>query len=267
MKALRGSSKGIAKHIVYGRKWRVEPNLPSSEIIQTCLLALKKAREHEIRELFALKSSFYNATSTPFSGHSDIPLIVRTLNHENDQPRHADIAGFRKKVERLVKRLTFDRCGLRIANWEPISNQRVILEIEFTIPSEIYTADFPELVNAKCTVLISELSINEVLHKILAQLIALSDNFVDKHFKYQGFARFRNSQCLEKIGDISILTRSLSDVENYSFEETLKHQNYTVDSTRAPKLEDNQWSRRVMASLNWLKGISGHHPTIKKSGS
>ena len=38
--------------IVYGREWRIEPQLPTSEIIQTVFLALKKAREHEVRELF-----------------------------------------------------------------------------------------------------------------------------------------------------------------------------------------------------------------------
>ncbi len=43
------------KKIVYGRKWRIETQLPSSEIIQTIFLAIKKAREHEIRELFRLE--------------------------------------------------------------------------------------------------------------------------------------------------------------------------------------------------------------------
>jgi hypothetical protein len=40
----------LGKKIVFGRKWRVEPNLPTSEIIQTTFLALKKAAEHELRE-------------------------------------------------------------------------------------------------------------------------------------------------------------------------------------------------------------------------
>lgn len=35
-------SKQSQKKIVYGRKWRVEPELPTSEIIQTIFLALKK---------------------------------------------------------------------------------------------------------------------------------------------------------------------------------------------------------------------------------
>ena len=57
--------------VVYGRKWRVEPQLPTSEIIQTVFLALKSAREHEVRELFKLTSEC--RITTPFSNHHDLP--------------------------------------------------------------------------------------------------------------------------------------------------------------------------------------------------
>lgn len=75
-----GLDNYISKHfqahqkIVYGRRWRVEPNLPSSEIIQTCFLALMKAREHEIRELVKLHQK--GKTTTPFSCHHDLPLMA-----------------------------------------------------------------------------------------------------------------------------------------------------------------------------------------------
>ncbi|MCO1335298.1 hypothetical protein MO867_13250 [Microbulbifer sp. OS29] len=57
--------------IVYGRNWQVESTLPASEIIQTGFLAIKKAREHEIRERFRLKSGAY--IGTPFNNHHDLP--------------------------------------------------------------------------------------------------------------------------------------------------------------------------------------------------
>lgn len=38
---------------MYGRKWRVDHKLPTSEIVQTVFLTLKTARKHEIRERFA----------------------------------------------------------------------------------------------------------------------------------------------------------------------------------------------------------------------
>ncbi len=62
--------------IVYGRKWRVEKNLPTSEIIQTVFLAIKKSREHELRELLTLRDSDTGKVSTPFNGHHDLPLMA-----------------------------------------------------------------------------------------------------------------------------------------------------------------------------------------------
>lgn len=62
---------------VYGRKWRIERNLPTSEIIQTTMLAIKVAIEHELRELLKLNDTQENFTSTPFNNHQDLPLICK----------------------------------------------------------------------------------------------------------------------------------------------------------------------------------------------
>ena len=45
------------KKIVYGRRWMLEPTTPTSEVVQTAFLAVKKAREHELRELLFWYSS------------------------------------------------------------------------------------------------------------------------------------------------------------------------------------------------------------------
>jgi hypothetical protein len=50
---------------MYGRKWRVDHKLPTSEIVQTVFLTLKTARKHEIRERFRL--SAFNKITTPFN--------------------------------------------------------------------------------------------------------------------------------------------------------------------------------------------------------
>jgi hypothetical protein len=70
------SSDNGQEKLVYGRKWRVEPQLPSSEIIQTIFLALKKAREHEIRELFRLEHK--DKMTTPLNNHHDFPLLTNS---------------------------------------------------------------------------------------------------------------------------------------------------------------------------------------------
>ena len=55
--------------LFFGRKWRVEPELPTSEVIQSVFLAIKKSREHEIRELFKLTLS--GSITTPF-----VPILI-----------------------------------------------------------------------------------------------------------------------------------------------------------------------------------------------
>lgn len=52
-----------AKKIVYGCRWMLEPTMPISEVVQTVLLAVKKAREHELREIVARFNDHFNDMS------------------------------------------------------------------------------------------------------------------------------------------------------------------------------------------------------------
>lgn len=51
------------RKLVYGRKWRLDADTPSSEILQTMYLAIQKAREHEVRELLTVYDAHSGATS------------------------------------------------------------------------------------------------------------------------------------------------------------------------------------------------------------
>lgn len=82
--------------MMYGRKWRIEPRLPISEIVQTTFLALKKAREHEIRELFRLTHAD-GGVSTPFNNHHDLPLMA--THQALLKPKHGETSGCFSKSE------------------------------------------------------------------------------------------------------------------------------------------------------------------------
>lgn len=64
--------------IVYGRRWFIEPFMPTSEVIQTAFIALKKAREHELREFFhvMVERDDVPYRTTPFNTHMDLPLMA-----------------------------------------------------------------------------------------------------------------------------------------------------------------------------------------------
>ena len=68
--------------IVYGRRWLLEPTTPTSEVVQTAFLAVKKVREHELREHVFLLGEQNNQQnelhqSTPFNTHLDLPLMAK----------------------------------------------------------------------------------------------------------------------------------------------------------------------------------------------
>ena len=86
-----GSSK-----MVYGRKWRVEPKLPTSEIIQTVLLAIKTAREHEVRE--KLRLNINGKVTTPFNNHHDINILTNSSLSRGYEPDQVSWAGAAKRI-------------------------------------------------------------------------------------------------------------------------------------------------------------------------
>ena len=72
----RSAEAGQMDKMVYGRRWLIEPTTPTSEIIQTALLAIKKVREHEVRELLTVRINQGSRVTTPFNCHLDLPLMA-----------------------------------------------------------------------------------------------------------------------------------------------------------------------------------------------
>ena len=54
----------------HGRKWKLSPHMTSSELVQTCLLAVLQAEEHEAREKFRYKGYAI------FGPHYDVEALV-----------------------------------------------------------------------------------------------------------------------------------------------------------------------------------------------
>ncbi|MGB0732967.1 MAG: hypothetical protein ACPGPF_04355 [Pontibacterium sp.] len=246
------------KHIVYGRKWRVEPNLPSCEIIQTVFLALQKAREHELRELLCLKSALYGKQSTPFSGHHDIPVMASRLSHQNTS------STTEQTVESVFSRLSFDTLPVIMNSIEDFSHGTVLT---FTISSGDTPNNqpilFPELINRPISMVLSKVNADSVMHGVMKAIIQASNDFVAEHFQYRGFARFSESHPVDEMGDLSIMLRNKAALSCPDFVDRFKNTNFAVDSTRAPRLSDTRLASRVLESLNNHHTLTGHLPVIK----
>lgn len=249
------------KKIVYGRKWRVEPNLPSSEIIQTVFLALKKAREHEIRELLTLKSPTTGKVSTPFNSHHDLPLMAQCRDLFTHQAHNIELSVTR--VQALFDLLRFDQTQIQCLEVIQRANGKFLVDMMFKVgtKSEDEHIEFAELHGVECTLLLSASSLNELLYCLMDTLIQLSDRYVEDHFTFNGFKRFSRQHDLIAIGEFSINTRCINEEQlNAEKMKLISEHNCSVDETRAPTIKLSQQKVRIAESFNEIKELEGFLP-------
>ena len=102
------------RKLVYGRKWRIDADTPSSEIVQTIYLAIKKAREHEVRELLTIRDARSGATSAALSNHQDLPLLAQN----REWLTHAQAEGVtdQRRVQQVLSGLRFAERTLQVTS-------------------------------------------------------------------------------------------------------------------------------------------------------
>ena len=242
--------------IVYGRKWRVEPQLPSAEIVQTVFLAIKKAREHEVRELFRLTNM--NKVTTPFNTHHDLIMLV---NSQTQLKRSTKEQTWPQRQSEL-DHISYDHASFHILNIENRHNKYWLVAIE--VLAEPLT-HLPELKDSTLLVLVLDsLTLNVLLYQLMAELIRLSDRDVDERFTYSGIALFSQKNDIKVIAKISAATRGLhKSIHATEFEESWRNENYLVDMTRVPQLNSSLLSTRINKLLDSFNNIAGIQPNYR----
>jgi len=237
--------------LVYGRKWRVESNLPTSEVIQTVFLAIKKAREHELREFVTLYDSNTHKTSTPFNCHHDFPLMA--ANHElfatqlNINELDFNEASVKALLEKLCmggRKITLDGFFSRAKN--------TILDFSLGLPLDNNSKDeFAEFDNLQFSFILKYLSLNELLHQLMHEFVQISDRYVEENFLFNGFARFSRQQDIASIGQFSIQTRSIDEKAfNELSKEFFREHNVMIDATRVPVIFNEAQRKRLQQVLS-----------------
>jgi len=238
----KSKAKQTSQKIVFGRRWRVEPNLPTSEIIQTCFLAIKKAREHEIRELLSISWTGHKAT--PFNSHHDLPLLAKNKDLIETAPSS------KQSLEERLGSVRYDKKRLALLNIEQRHSGQWIIDLAFGSAS-----------NDHLSLLVPNLDEDNILHALMDALIAQSDRDVDERFKYKGFTRFSRNNSLLAISELSVETRgnaSGTNCANMHFDANLAQEKYDTDSSRVPKLTQSAYSnslRQKLASLDIQTGF------------
>jgi len=242
--------------IMYGRKWRVEPKLPSSEIVQTVFLALKTAREHEIRERFRL--SAFNKITTPFNDHHDMTL----LTNSDEKLRKNEIEKTWPELQYELNNISYDHATFNIINMEQRHQEFWLLEVKV---STSQNTTLPELSQDQILVLVlAKPTFNDLCYQLITKLILLSNRHVDENFTYEGVARFSQQNNIKEIAKISANTRELHKTSTEpNFEQHWRNDNYQVDLTRVPQLTQSILSQRITDLLNSYEDIGGIKPNYR----
>lgn len=246
--------------LVYGRKWRIDADTPTSEIVQTIFLAIKKMREHEVRELLTLRDETSGKASTPFSTHHDVHVLARFAPPGTPTATTADAS------EAIVSWLDPVRFGQRRIALLEVNQHRggswiVDLVLGMLPLARAMEADLPEFNHLALTIVLKELSRSELLHQIMQAMIDHSDRAVEAAFQYQGFARFSRTLDPATIAGLSIAARPYArDARNAAFSESFKASNYEVDASRAPALGKGRLADINRHKLAQFTNLSGHMP-------
>ena len=226
--------------LLFGRKWRVEPELPTSEIIQTVFLAIKKSREHEIRELFKLTLS--HSTTTPFNTHIDLPLIAEQYEK---QPSHkTDLINNspEQQVANAFNHISYDHSTFTLGQIEQRRNGLWLVDIAV---HQTPRSTLPETKHKIIYLQVNNLSLNTLSRALMKELINLSDEHVDKHFSYQGFHRFDPTIDIADIADLSQQTRKHKLPESFSSQ--FSKTNKEVDQKRIPPVKPGKLAHKYQS--------------------
>ncbi|MCF6194265.1 MAG: hypothetical protein L3J46_08025 [Kangiellaceae bacterium] len=245
------------KKVVYGRKWRVEAQLPSSEIIQTVFLAIKTAREHEVRELLQLKEN--NRTTTPFNNHHDLPLMAQNSGLVTAELLTPLAQLDRQRIQKYLDKLVYDDSLFDCKTLRKIGENSCLCEVQIT---EGIRSQLPEIHDRTVFLVLSEPTVNELHFQLMETLIGESNRYVEENFTYLGFARFSRNNNIHAIADLSFTLRQKEvEYKQNKFSATLEENNYQTDKTRVPILKSGPQTNKLKNRLTLFGKLNGILPS------
>ena len=255
--------------IVYGRRWFLEHTTPTSEVVQTALLAVKKAKEHELREKLIVKVLPKHARlkslsqpfirTTPFNCHLDAPLMASHAASFVPSAKLLDI-------EKILPLIEVDGLKPVLKSKVELTGKKVVYEIELAGESNAIGA-FPEFVQAVISFICADNTRNEFLHSLFSVLLSVSDQAVDETFRFNSFARFSRKICPMEVGRFSHSTRTVSVTDSREaalFAKEFEEMSYRVDSAKAPLMNRGALGLKQRETLQTIEescgAITGYLP-------
>lgn len=243
------------KKIVYGRRWLVEPSMPTSEVVQTALLAVQKAREHELREYFKVRFGDGKACATPFNTHLDLPLMVMVMDDM------VEVSSRAMKPDALadsIDRISLDRRQFKLHSLVELNDVETLVQLK--IESHDKTPFiFEELLERPLNLVWSKHAPQTLYHNLIEILIGESNRYVKERFLFDGMARFSETIDPIRLAQFSYQTRLVHSTRR-EFEQEFSDMTYEVDSNKAPTLNSGQLGIEQCKQLHEHNVRSGFKP-------
>lgn len=240
--------------IVYGRKWRIEPQLPTSEVIQTAFLALQKAREHEVRELFRLEEQGF--TCTPFNNHHDLPLMAQ--HQQLLKPSQSHNPDYVDTMKNTLAKIHYDHSRFEFLSLTTLRENLWLIDISLHTSKKTRLQELIDRPDLPFSILLHQCDSNHLYHQLMDTCLQLSNRHVEDKFSYKGFCRFNREHNIEAIASLSAsLRKQHLDAD---FSSKFKQSNYDTDLTRAPVLDNSRYSDRLREQLKQHLPLAGILP-------
>ncbi|MFC3120007.1 hypothetical protein [Agaribacter flavus] len=255
--------------IVYGRKWRIDSDTPTAEIIQTTMLAIKKVMEHEVREYLTLKIENHKVRSTPLSSHQDVGMLQKAAKYAVGLVKKSPIVNPEKELTQQLKNIQFANHNLEIEKVIPLPDGRAVIDIKFIeqklLRSEKSCQHRSTLPLAYCdkrlSVIIYLNEIDGLMYSLIDELVALSDRYVEEHFAFEGFHRFSRKYSPTWLAQQSIKSRPYKQhMQDRSFKHTFETLNFETDKQRKPAIGRGTLADVNRKKLSKIEGLTGHLP-------
>ena len=248
------------KKIVYGRRWLIEPSAPTSEVIQTAMLAIKKAREHELREhvLFYVDE---HIKTTPFNSHMDLPLMSKDA-HFFKADNIDNQRSLKQRIETLLQSVEMRLSSIRLDKITVIDETRTLIDLQ--INSEVENTHFPEFNDQLVSILSNGFDAPEFLHELMNALVKCSDRYIEENFMFDGFARFSQEICPQRIAHFSHQTRKIQH-KDPRFHRHFREMSYDVDASKAPNYASGKLGEQQRSIIKDNNVTGGHFPNEEHS--
>lgn len=230
--------------IVYGRRWRIEPNLSHSEVLQTVLLACKVAVEHELRERVQIHGT------TPYNAHQDHELFAKLIKERSVPRVEIDV-----KAEDMI----VDDRKLIVDERVPIDSVSEV--VKFSIPGEV-VGTLPFL-NGQFSVLVE--NGQDECHAIWERLLHESKMWLHEEIKLDQATVFSKQYTTENRISHSLLHRNDKNLDS-SQEAVMERglMNEAIDIMRAPVILSGKTNDKSLALIDQWSPTHGFKPFKKE---